>query len=137
MKAGNKGRMDLVRRSMFDQIFREIREIHYRLDDIEKAFSNWQPIPLEISSSELFLLPDHLRKTFMVVASKGECNAAIVSNLTGRCRAIESSYLNQLARMGWLKRRRESKSVRFRLVSDKVLKGKAVREIREPAPLVL
>jgi hypothetical protein len=127
--------MDLVRRSVFDQIFRELREIHYRLDDIEKAFSDWKPIPSEISSSELFLLPDHLRKTFMIVASKGECNAAIVSNLTGRSRAIESSYLNQLARMGWLERRRELRSICFRLVSDKVLKDKAMTEAKMPARL--
>jgi hypothetical protein len=77
------------------------------------------------------LLPDHLRKTFVVVASKGETKAAIVSNLTGRCRAVESSYLNQLARMGWLKKRRESKSILFSLVSDKVLKDKAMIEAKQ------
>jgi len=48
------------------------------------------------------------------VAAKGECDAVQVSNLTGRCRAIESNYLNQLSRMGWLKKRRISKAVHFR-----------------------
>jgi hypothetical protein len=116
---------------VFDQIFREMREIRFRLDDIERALSNSKPFPLEISSSELFLLPDHLRKTFVIVASKGETKAAIVSDLTGRCRAVESSYLNQLARMGWLKKRRESKSTLFSLVSDKLMKDKAVIEARQ------
>jgi len=91
--------------------------IRYRLDDIENAFSNWKPQPLEVSNSELLALPDHLRRAYLIVASKGECNATIVSNLTGRCRAIESNYLNQLTRMGWLNKRRVSKTIYFRPIS--------------------
>jgi hypothetical protein len=113
-----------------------MREIRYRLDDIEKSFSNWKPLPLEISPSELFLLPDHLRRTYMVVASRGECNAARISNLTGRCRAVESSYLNQLVRMGWLRKRRDSKTLYFRLVSDKLLNEMAMAEAKGQASLV-
>ncbi|MCW4003169.1 MAG: hypothetical protein NWE95_04560 [Candidatus Bathyarchaeota archaeon] len=85
-----------------------------RLDDIEKSFSNLNPPQIQIPESELISLPDHLRKTYVVVAAKGECDAVQVSNLTGRCRAIESNYLNQLSRMGWLKKRRISKAVHFR-----------------------
>jgi hypothetical protein len=121
----------MVRRSLFDQLFREMREIHYRLDDIEKSFSNWNPQPLKISTSELFLLPDHLRKTCMTVASKGECNATRASDFTGRCRAIESNYLNQLVRMGWLTKRRDSKTIYFRPVSDRILKETAIAEAKE------
>jgi len=113
---------NMVRRSVFDRIFREMKEIRYRLDDIENAFSGWNPPPLEISESDLFSLPDHLRKTYMTVASRGECSATEASNLTGRCRAIESNYLNQLARMGWLMRRRDSKRIYFRLISEKMLR---------------
>ena len=39
--------------------------------------------------------------------------------MTGRCRAVESNYLNQLARMGWLNKRRVSKTISFRLVEIK------------------
>jgi hypothetical protein len=112
----------MVRRSVFDQIFLEIRQIRYRLDDIERAFSGWNPSPLQISESELFSLPDHLRKTYVTVASKGQSSATEVSNATGRCRALESNYLNQLARMGWLTKRRDSRAIHFRLVSGKVFK---------------
>jgi len=108
---------------MFDRILQELQQIRYRLDDLENVLSKWKPLPLEISESELFSLPDHLRKTYLTVASKGECSATEVSNLTGRCRSIESSYLNQLARMGWLVKRRDSKAMHFCLVSGKVLKG--------------
>jgi len=112
----------MVRKSAFDLILQEMMQIRFRLDDIEAAFSKWNPRPLEISESELFSLPDHLRKTYLTVMSKGECNATQVSNLSGRCRAMESNYLNQLARMGWLTKRRASKTIRFCLISRKVLK---------------
>ena len=87
---------------------------------MEKNLSNWNPKPVEYSDMKLLLLPDHLRKTYLIVASRGECDATVASNLTGRCRAIESNYLNQLARMGWLNKRRVSKTISFRLISEEI-----------------
>ena len=109
----------MVRRSVLRSIFREMVSIRQRLDDIENNFSSWKPQPVDVPESELIALPDHLRRTYVVVSSKGECSAVQVSNLTGRCRAIESNYLNQLSRMGWLNRRRVSKTVQFRLMSER------------------
>ena len=111
-----------MRRSAFDRIFQEIQQIRYRLDDIETALSKWNPPSLEISESKLLSLPDNLRKTYLIVASRGECNATQVSDLTGRSRPIESCYLNQLVRMGWLTKHRDSKTIIFCLISEKVLK---------------
>lgn len=91
-----------------------MRNMRIKLDDIEKSFSNLNPPQIQIPQSEFISLPDHLRKTYIIVASKGECDAAKVSNQTGRCRAIESNYLNQLSRMGWLNKRRINRSVNFR-----------------------
>jgi len=113
-----KGNGALVRRSILDRIFEEMQNLRYRLDDIERMLSNWQPQPIHIPESTLFSLADHLRKTYLTVASKGECNATEVSNVTGRSRAMESSYLNQLTRMGWLTKRRESRSINFRPISE-------------------
>ena len=107
----------MVRRSILEQIFKEMMNMRQRLDDIENNFSSWKPQSVSMPESELITLPDHLRKTYVVVAKKGECDAVQVSNHTGRCRAIESNYLNQLARMGWLDKRRISKVVHFRLQS--------------------
>ena len=109
----------MVRRSILEQIFKEIMSVRQRLDDIENKYSNWKPHPMQVPESSLVTLPDHLRKTYVVVASKGECDAIQVSNQTGRCRAIESNYLNQLLRMGWLSKRRISKTVNFRPISQK------------------
>ncbi len=108
----------MVRQSVIEKIYKEMVIMRHRLDDIEKNFSNWKPNPIDVTESLLMKLPDHLRKTFVIVASKGECNAVEVSNLTGRCRAIESNYLNQLTRMGWLAKKRISKVIVFRLVKD-------------------
>ena len=112
----------MVRRSVFDRIFQEMQQMRYRLDDIESEFSKWDPQPLKITESKLFSLPDHLRKTFMAVSSRGECDATEVSNLSGRCRAIESNYLNQLVRMGWLTKQRDSRTINFSVVPEEVLK---------------
>lgn len=108
----------MVRRSVLDKIFQEMMNIRYRLDDIERNFSNWTPQQVEVEDAELLQLPDHLRRTYLTVTSRGECDATVVSNLTGRCRAVESNYLNQLARMGWLNKRRISKTINFRPVCE-------------------
>ena len=71
------------------------------------------------SGIELLQLPDHLRQTYLTVASRGECNATVVSNLTGRCREVESNYLESAARMGWLHKGRVLKAICFRPVSRK------------------
>ena len=103
-----------------DSILRELQNIRHRLDDIESMFSSWNPQPLRVPESKLFSLPDNLRKSYLIVMSKGECSATEVSNMTGRSRAIESSYLNQLVRMGWLSKRRNSKTFNFRAFTGKI-----------------
>jgi DNA-binding MarR family transcriptional regulator len=103
-----------------DKIYQELSNIRHRLDIIESMFSNWRPQPISIPESRLLSLPDNLRKTYLVVASLGECTATEVANLTGRSRAIESSYLNQLVRMGWLAKRRNSKTLNFRVLASEI-----------------
>lgn len=112
----------MVQRSILEEIFKEMMHIRSRLDEIERGFLSWKPQPVNVCESELIALPDHLRKTYVTVSSKGECDASQVSILTGRCRAIESNYLNQLSRMGWLNKRRVSKTVHFRLASKNMKK---------------
>jgi len=112
----------MVRRSILDRIFQELQNVRYRLDDLENMFSKLHPQPIHIPESKLFSLPDHLRKSFLIVASRGDCSATEVANLTGRSRAMESSYLNQLSRMGWLTKRRISRTLRFSPISENMFK---------------
>jgi hypothetical protein len=120
----------MVKRSILEQIFKEMINMRHRLDNIENNFSSWNPQPVQVSESSLIALPDHLRRTYVVVASKGECDAVLVSNKTGRCRAIESNYLNQLLRMGWLSKRRVSKAVHFRPITEKIINTVGLSEVK-------
>ena len=107
----------MARNSIIEQIFREMRAMSNRLDEIEESFADRKPQPIMLESSELLALPDHLRSTYMTVASKGKSNATLVSNKTGRTRAIESTYLNKLVRMGWLNKQREAKTIYFQTLA--------------------
>ena len=61
----------------------------------------------------LMSLPNHLRKTMLVVIALGEATATDVSKQTGKSRASESDYMNQLERLGFLKRRFSVRKVYF------------------------
>ena len=63
----------------------------------------------------LLELPDHLRKTAVALSKLGEARAQDVAEITGRERAVESSYLNQLARLGYVKKIRRKHEVWFKL----------------------
>lgn len=69
--------------------------------------------PLNISA--VLSLPKGLRRTAMAIVKLAEGTATAVSDETGRPRAVESSYLNQLVAMGYLKRRRVSREILFSL----------------------
>ncbi|MCS7131736.1 MAG: helix-turn-helix domain-containing protein [Hadesarchaea archaeon] len=72
----------------------------------------------------LLSLPDHLRKTALALIKLGRGTAEDVAKETGRARAIESAYLNQLVRMGYLKREREGKRVYFSALEASELEQK-------------
>ncbi len=61
----------------------------------------------------LLKLPDHLRKTMLALAKLIEGRADEVAQLTGRARAIESGYLNQLVRLGYVKKLRRKHQIFF------------------------
>lgn len=70
-------------------------------------------LPLDVTT--LLSLPDHLRKTAMAIARIGEATATQIAKETGRVRAVESDYLNQLVSMGHLAKRRKGRDVYFRV----------------------
>jgi len=61
----------------------------------------------------LLSLPDHLRKTAVMITKLGRATAADVARETGRARAVESNYLNQLVTMKHVQRERKGKKVYF------------------------
>jgi len=61
----------------------------------------------------LMELPNHLRETMLAVIALEEGTATDVSGQTGKSRSSESDYLNQLERMGYLKRRYSTRKIYF------------------------
>ena len=61
----------------------------------------------------LLSLPDHLRKTAMILVKLGKATASQIAKESGRARAVESAYLNQLVAMGHIKKGRQGRRVYF------------------------
>ena len=98
--------------SVIKQIYLEIRLLRFELQDLRKLFQSTKE-PVVIPTDSLFSLPDHLRKTYLALAKQGEADANQISILTGRARAVESSYLNQLKLLGWVNKRHVSRTILF------------------------
>ena len=77
----------------------------------------------------LLSLPDHLRKTALTLIKLGRAVADDVAKETGRARAIESAYLNQLVRMEYVWRKRVGKRVYFS--AEKMAESKRSRPLGE------
>jgi len=65
--------------------------------------------PLEsFSSKQLYRvleLPKHLQVTILALIRKGKaCTASEMAQITGKARAVESSYLNQLVTLKFVKK---------------------------------
>jgi hypothetical protein len=68
---------------------------------------------LALSPSTLLSLPDHLRKTAIILCHLKEASANDIAARSGRARAAESDYLNQLVRMGIVKKKRKGRESYF------------------------
>ena len=100
-----------------EEIVRLLREISGKLDLILLQ------TPGDGSSEEgslggldvmtLLTLPDHLRTTATTLFELGSATAEDVASRTGKERAVESNYLNQLVRLGHVEKKRSSRKVYF------------------------
>lgn len=104
-----------------DELRRWLRRIEWKIDVLVDGMEKKRvPRRAEVGGigealdvMALLSLPDHLRKSALIIVKLGKAMAEDVAKETGRARAIESAYLNQLVRMGYLKRVREGKRVYF------------------------
>jgi hypothetical protein len=99
------------------RLIQELHAIDVRLAKLEEVILARNPQPIAISEPELLAMPDHLRKTFMVLSKIGKATAFEVSLRTGRARACECNYLNQLVYMGFLEKRSEPRPGAVRKVA--------------------
>lgn len=98
-----------------------LKRIEKKLEKIEielKEISRQMLEPDIVGSKSLIELPDHLRKTAMGLMRIGQGTASDVSRRTGRARAVESGYLNQLERQGYVRSFRKSRQKFFSIESE-------------------
>jgi DNA-binding transcriptional ArsR family regulator len=82
-----------------------LRRIERKLEKIESEVGEIRQRMILSSLPEqrsLVLLPDHLRKTALELLKIGQGTASDVGRFTKRTRAVESGYLNQLERQGYV-----------------------------------
>jgi len=106
---------------LLHKVNRNLEELNDKLDRVvnleetlvshSKPRENLENLPLDVAT--LLSLSDHLRKTALAICKLGEATATDVSKETGRVRAAESDYLNQLVSMGHLKKKRKGRDVYF------------------------
>lgn len=100
--------IEIVESNNVKTIWKDLRKVIPTVDEF--GFE-----PLDVMT--LLSLPDHLRKTAMVTSKLGKATADEIAASTNRARAVESGYLNQLVRMGYLKKERSGRKVLFSVVS--------------------
>jgi len=91
--------------------------IDKKLDLISASVSkNAEQTPQEIRPidvHEVLNLQGHLQKTALTLMGLEKATADQVSSKTGRGRAVESLYLNQLVQLGYAKKERVGRVVHF------------------------
>jgi len=90
----------------------KIERIDERLES-KLMFETSAPRTVALDAEVLLSFPDHLRKTAMSICKFGEATAAKLARDTGRARAAESDYLNQLVGMNYLGKKRVGRQVVF------------------------
>jgi DNA-binding transcriptional ArsR family regulator len=108
-----------------EKIMEQLSEINTKLDKIVTYLQNNNndrlmddddaPIFDNLDAITLLALPDHLRTTALNLYSLGIADAEEISKNTGKERAVESNYLNQLERMGYVEKIRKGRKVYFKI----------------------
>lgn len=104
-------------------IDRRLTALSKKHDMILENLPSGRPHQLEVADLEdspldvvtLLSLPDHLRKTAMILCKEDEATAEQIAEKTGRARAVESGYLNQLHTMGYVNKKRKGRDVYFHI----------------------
>lgn len=96
-------------------ILEKLKELERRVEALEQSLGRAKDRPgPRMSVQELLDLPDSLRKTMLAVNELREATAEDVARKSSRTRSVETIYLNQLVRIGYLTRTKRKRKVYFR-----------------------
>ena len=93
-----------------------LKDLSRRMDKLERqpptgaATARAKFVPGTLSS-----LPEHLKMSMENLTTLGQATAEEVAEKTGRSRAAESDYLNQLVDRGFLRKQRVGKEIVFQV----------------------
>ena len=104
-----------------DEVLDRVKKIEERLSSLESTLTNMQTLPVapkpkSIDMSDLLALPSSLQKTMLAIQELKEATSNKLAEKTGRDRTVETIYLNQLARLGYLTRERRSRKIYFKIL---------------------
>lgn len=104
-----------------NEILEKLNEINDKLDkllhDTDHSTSEKEKKTILSKSMDvmtLISLPEHLRTTATTLLILEQANADEISEITGKERAVESNYLNQLVKLGYINKFRKGKRIYFR-----------------------
>ena len=105
---------------ILNKINKNLEQINVKLGKLIKSIKDLEKTSRQgikeleaLDVMTLLSLPDNLRKTVMILSRLGRATASQVSNESGRARAVESNYLNQLVVMSHIKKIKEGRNVYF------------------------
>lgn len=113
----NMKKMDQEVKTSMKKIEEDVEEIIHILN-LETAKTEAQGFKPSI----LLDFPDHLRKTIKTLLELGVASAKEVSEKTGRSRSLESTYLNNLVTMGYVKKERKGQIIYYQIKFDQARK---------------
>lgn len=104
-----------------NEVLDRIKRIEERLNSLETIMKTTEalpskPQPKSVDMSDLLSLPSSLQKTMLAIQELKEGTSNKIAEKTGRDRTVETIYLNQLARLGYLTRERRSRKVFFKIL---------------------
>lgn len=108
---------------LLEKIKANLEALNNKLDiiiDVQKSGYKSANIPeSSLDVMTLLNMPDHLRKTAIIICRNGHTTAEELAKQTNRARAVESSYLNQLVTMGYIKKTRKGRKAYFYVDKEK------------------
>jgi predicted transcriptional regulator len=96
------------------KIDKRLQQIEEKLDKLMEEFELFKrSIDIPTENKSVLDLPKHLQTTFLTLHSLKSATAGMIATKTNKARAVESSYLNQLVRLGYISKRRNGRKVIF------------------------
>ena len=114
-------RINVIETQRINEIFEKIKKIEERLSSLETKIDTKEtlvskPQPRSADINDLLALPSSLQKTMLAIQELEEGTSIEIAEKTGRDRTVETIYLNQLARLGFLSRERRSRKIYFKML---------------------